>query len=213
MESKTQKVYEQAAATYDGEPNSVLFTETEIVLAMLDLRSGDALAALKTGAACVGLDFSREMLAIAASKCPGARFVKHDLMSPPLPFADGAFTKIVLSHALWHIAGVAALFADLSRLLRPGGRLVVSVTHPEASFKRFAYRAEDLPGGEDIDLSAERRRHTLDEIKAAALAAGLAPAAAETICVDERLFPVLTPASYEQAKGTPLILALRFDKP
>lgn len=34
MESNTLKAYRQAAATYDAEPNSVLFTETETVLAM-----------------------------------------------------------------------------------------------------------------------------------------------------------------------------------
>ncbi len=43
------------------------------------------------------------------------------------------------------------------------------------------------------------------------LAAGLRLAAAETIPVDERLRHVLAPESYEQAKGTPLILAERFD--
>lgn len=225
MESSTQKVYSQAAATYDAEPNSVLFTETGVVLAMLDLRKNDSLldaacgtgkyvqAGLKTGAACVGLDFAGKMLAIAAGKCPGGRFLNHDLMALPLPFAYGAFTGIVLAHALWHIAGPDALFAEFARLLRRGGRLVVSVTHPEASFKRFKYRGEDCPGGEEIDISKEKYRYSFEEIKAAALAAGLAFAAAETIRVDERLRPVLTAASYEQVAGTPLILAVRFNKP
>ncbi|MDO8802887.1 MAG: class I SAM-dependent methyltransferase [Elusimicrobiota bacterium] len=136
MESKTRKAYSQAAATYDAEPNSVLFMETETVLAMLDASQGDSvldaacgtgkyvLETLKTGADCFGLDFSGEMLAAAAVKCPGACFVKHDLMSTPLPFAAGTFTKIVLAHALWHIAAIDELFLDFARLLRPGGRLV-----------------------------------------------------------------------------------------
>lgn len=224
MQSKTQKVYNQAAATYDAEPNSVLFTETGTVLAMLDLRKEDSLldaacgtgkyvqAALKTGAACAGLDFSGEMLARAAGKCPGARLVKHDLMSLPLPFSGGAFTRIVFAHALWHVGGLDKMFAEFARLLKPGGRLVISVTHPEASFRLFDYIKEDLPGGEEIDLSGERYRYSFDEIKTAALAAGLGLAAAETITVDERLRQVLTPASFERVKGTPLILAARFDK-
>lgn len=51
MKSNTRKVYSQAAAMYDGEPNSVLFTETGVVLAMLDLRKEDSLldAACGTG--------------------------------------------------------------------------------------------------------------------------------------------------------------------
>lgn len=225
MGPRTQKAYSQAAANYDAEPNSVLFTETETVLAMLGLRRDDRLldaacgtgkyvqAGLKAGADCAGLDFSDEMLAQAAAKCPGARFARHDLMALPLPFADGAFTKIVLAHALWHVGAIDKLFADFARLLATGGRLAVSVTHPGASFKQFEYRAEDLPGGEEIDLSAERHRYSQAEIEAAALAAGLRPVPAETIPVDERLLPVLTPAAYERVKGTPLILALRFDKP
>lgn len=224
MESRTQKVYDQAAVNYDGEPNAVLFMETDTVLALLDLRKEDkvldaacgtgkyALAALKTGADCAGLDFSAGMLVIAARKCLGGRFAKHDLMALPLPFTDGAFTKIVLAHALWHIAGIEKLFAEFARLLRPGGRVVLSVTHPEAAFRHFAYRAEDLPGGEEIDISKERRRYSFDEIKTAAQTAGLSLAAAETITLDERLRPVLTPESYEKVKGTPLILAVRFDK-
>jgi len=224
MESQTRKAYGLAAATYDGEPNSVLFTETETVLALLHAREGDAvldaacgtgkyaLEAVKAGAVCVGLDFSEEMLAAAAAKCPGARFVTHDLMSPPLPFAAGAFTRIVLAHALWHIAGIEALFAEFYRLLAPGGRMVVSVTHPAAAFARFDYRIKEVPDEEEPDLSGEKRRYSFEEIQAAARAAGLALAAAETITVDERLHPVLTPESYEKVKGTPLILAARFDK-
>lgn len=225
MESNTLKAYRQAAATYDREPNAVLFTETAAVLALLDLRPGDRLldaacgtgkyvqAGLKSGADCVGLDFAAEMLAAAGAKCPGGLFLKHDLMALPLPFSDGAFDKIVLAHALWHLSGITALFAEFARLLVPGGRLVVSVTHPEAAFKHFKYRAEDCPGSEDLDLSKERYRYTFEDIKAAALAAGLVPAAGETIRVDERLRPILTEESYGQVKGTPLILALRLDRP
>lgn len=224
MESNTLKAYSQAAANYDAEPNSVLFTETAAVLALLDLRPGDRLldaacgtgkyvrAGLEAGADCAGLDFSAEMLALAAAKCPGARFTQHDLMAPPLPFADGAFDKIILAQALWHVGGIDKLFADFARLLAPSGRLVVSVTHPEAAFKHFEYRAEDLPCGEEIDISAERQRYSRAEIEAAALAAGLRGVKAETITVDERLLPVLTSAAYARVLGTPLILALRFDK-
>ncbi|MEI7482823.1 MAG: class I SAM-dependent methyltransferase [Elusimicrobiota bacterium] len=225
MGAKTRKIYDLAAATYDAEPNAVLFTETETVLSMLSVGKGDSvldaacgtgkyvIETLKTGADCIGLDFSAKMLSAAAAKCPGARFVNHDLMSPPLPFAERAFTKIVLAHALWHIAAIDELFTDFARLLKPGGRLVVSVTHPDAPFALFKYRAEDCPSGEEIDISAEKRRYSFDAIEKTALAAGLRLGAAETIRVDERLRPVLTVDSYEQVQGKPLILALQFLKP
>ncbi|MHB0996704.1 MAG: class I SAM-dependent methyltransferase [Elusimicrobiales bacterium] len=225
MGAKTRKVYELAAATYDAVPNSVLFTETETVLAMLSAGKGDrvldaacgtgkyVIETLKTGAVCVGLDFSGEMLAIAATKCPGVRFVKHDLMSLPLPFAAGTFTKIVLAHSIRHIAAIDRLFTDFARLLKPDGGFVVSITHPDAAFNKFKYRSKDCDSGEDIDISDEKYRYSSDEIEKAGLAAGLRLKDAKTIRVDARLSQILTAASYEQTKGDPLILVLHFLKP
>lgn len=224
MGENTLKAYSQAAPTYDAEPNSVLFAETETVLALLALRHGDrfldaacgtgkyAAEAAALGATVTGLDFSPEMLALAAAKCPAGKFLRHDLMSGPLPFPDGAFDRVVLAHALWHLAGIAGIFSEFARVLARGGRLIVSVTHPEAAFKRFSYRAEDLPGGEETDLGDEKRRYSRAEIEEAARAAGLVPAGAEIIPVDERLRGILTAGSYDEVLGTPLILALRFDK-
>jgi ubiquinone/menaquinone biosynthesis C-methylase UbiE len=224
MGAKTLKAYDLAAASYDREPNSVLFTETETVLALLapapglsilDAACGTgkyAAEALRLGAGCAALDFSGEMLSRAAARCPGARLVRHDLADLPLPFADASFDGIVLAHAIRHLGGLEPLFADFARLLRPGGRLVVSVTHPEAPFARFKYLAEDCPV-EDVDLTGEKYAHSARDIEEAGLRAGLRPGATETVRVDDRLRGVLTPEAWNETRDAPLIFIAQFIKP
>jgi SAM-dependent methyltransferase len=51
-------------------------------------------------------------------------------LSRPLPFADGAFDDIVASLVLHYLRDWATPLAELRRLLKPGGRLILSVNHP-----------------------------------------------------------------------------------
>jgi SAM-dependent methyltransferase len=53
------------------------------------------------------------------------RFVEADA-SLPLPFADGSFDAILCLDALNHLPGRPGVFADWARLLRPGGRVLVT---------------------------------------------------------------------------------------
>lgn len=224
MGINTRAAYDQAAQFYDDEPNSVLFTETPAVLEMLALGPGEALldaacgtgkylaAALAAGASAVGLDFSDEMLVRASAKCPGARLLRHDLETLPLPFGDGEFTRVVVAHGMRHVGGAAGLFAEFARLLGPGGALVVTITHPEAKFGLFKYRVRDLDESDGPDLSGERHPYTRADLLAAAEAAGLKPAGAADIVVDYRLAGMLTEESYRASLGAPLILALKWVK-
>lgn len=47
----------------------------------------------------------------------------------PLPFGDGAFDRVVVVDMLEHVRDDAAFVAELARVLRPGGRLVVNTPH------------------------------------------------------------------------------------
>jgi SAM-dependent methyltransferase len=44
----------------------------------------------------------------------------------PLPFADGSFDVLFSKDAMVHVADKNSLYADVMRVLRPGGELIVS---------------------------------------------------------------------------------------
>ncbi|MGH2721119.1 MAG: methyltransferase domain-containing protein [Actinomycetota bacterium] len=73
----------------------------------------------------VGVDLSEDMLAIAASRCTGrpATFRHADATSLPLP--DRSFDAAVAVQVLEYVTDVGAALAEVRRVLRPGGRVLV----------------------------------------------------------------------------------------
>lgn len=66
----------------------------------------------------------------------------------PLPFADGTFDAIVCLDAICHMLGRARLFAEWFRILRPGGRVLVTdpvVVVGPVSKEEFAARSSTGP--------------------------------------------------------------------
>ena len=94
---------------------------------VLDLAAGTgtssrALAA--GGARCVGCDFSLGMLQVGVRR-PAARvaFVAGDALA--LPFRDESFDAVTISFGLRNLVDPDAGLAEMLRVTRPGGRLVV----------------------------------------------------------------------------------------
>jgi demethylmenaquinone methyltransferase / 2-methoxy-6-polyprenyl-1,4-benzoquinol methylase len=105
---------------------------------VLDLAAGTGTSSLSftaTGADCVACDFSLGMLragrtrvAKAGRNQRGGRggrlgWVAGDALR--LPFRDEAFDAVTISFGLRNVAGPAAALAEMLRVTRPGGRLVV----------------------------------------------------------------------------------------
>jgi SAM-dependent methyltransferase len=56
--------------------------------------------------------------------------VVHDLNSDPtLPFPDGAFDAVLNSLSVQYLTRPVAVFAEVRRVLRPGGRYLVAFSH------------------------------------------------------------------------------------
>jgi demethylmenaquinone methyltransferase/2-methoxy-6-polyprenyl-1,4-benzoquinol methylase len=107
---------------------------------VLDLAAGTGTSSLTftaTGADCVACDFSLGMLQAGRARLARSgeqdgqlrdgrgrlAFVAGDALR--LPFADGAFDAVTISFGLRNVASPGAALAEMRRVTRPGGRLVV----------------------------------------------------------------------------------------
>jgi demethylmenaquinone methyltransferase / 2-methoxy-6-polyprenyl-1,4-benzoquinol methylase len=93
---------------------------------VLDLAAGTATSTvpfLSAGAFAVPCDFSLGMLAVGKRARPDLPFVAGDAMR--LPFADGMFDAVTISFGLRNVADPLTTLAEMRRVTRPGGRLVV----------------------------------------------------------------------------------------
>ena len=66
-----------------------------------------------------------------------------------LPFADATFDRVIASEVLEHIPEDGSAMAELSRVLRPGGTMAVTVPRfgPEAVNWALSNDYHDVPGG------------------------------------------------------------------
>ena len=85
-----------------------------------------------TGAEVSGLDFSPEMLSLAAERAPVAKLHKGDAAA--LPFGDGSFDAVVCNFGMMHLPDQPRALLEIKRVLRPDGRFVMATwVGPEAS--------------------------------------------------------------------------------
>lgn len=129
---------------------------------VLDLGCGGgrhAFAALRRRATVVALDTSLDELGrvrgvvgamTEAGELPADQpwgAVNGDALD--LPFADASFDRIIASEVLEHLWADSRAIAELVRVLRPGGRIAVTVPaeRPERVCWRLDRGYHDVPGG------------------------------------------------------------------
>jgi demethylmenaquinone methyltransferase/2-methoxy-6-polyprenyl-1,4-benzoquinol methylase len=160
MEEPLDRLFTRIAPFYDG-LNHLFSLGTDnhwrTVLArraaggrFLDVCTGTAdtaiaLARARGAAEIIGLDFSQAMLRLGARKLARlglshrVRLVEGDALS--LPFADGSFDAVSIAFGLRNLPDRRRGIAEMSRVLRPGGKLLVLEFAPPArSFLGRAYR-------------------------------------------------------------------------
>jgi demethylmenaquinone methyltransferase / 2-methoxy-6-polyprenyl-1,4-benzoquinol methylase len=100
--------------------------------------TGDLLAILRSaGHRCIGVDLSWGMLRAGRSVAP---VVQGD--GEQLPVVDGSVDAVTCGYALRNVAELDALFAEIARVVRPGGRIsLLEVAEPEGRLLRAGHRA------------------------------------------------------------------------
>jgi len=157
-------------------------------MTVLDLGCGEgrhAFEAFRRGAHVVAVDWGRSEVettkrwlgAIAEAGEAGrvgdgtaARYevVRGDLTA--LPFPDGAVDRVIASEVLEHIPDDAAAFAEIARVVRPGGR--VAVTVPRYWPERVCWALSDAYHANE---GGHVRIYRGDVLRARLTAAGLTP--------------------------------------
>lgn len=139
-EEDARSGYARWSETYDTLPNPLIQVEQPAVRSLLaELPAGPVLdAACGTGRHAVyleerghkviGLDLSAEMLGRARAKAPRAAWCLGDLCW--LPLRSSSLDAAVCSLALTHVRQLQMAIRELARVVRPGGRLILSDIHP-----------------------------------------------------------------------------------
>jgi SAM-dependent methyltransferase len=95
--------------------------------------AGPLSAALRDrGAIVTGFDKSAGMIELARRRLGGDADLQVADLGSALPFPDDTFDDVTASLVLHYLEDWGPALAELRRVLRPGGRLIVSVEHPFA---------------------------------------------------------------------------------
>jgi SAM-dependent methyltransferase len=115
--------------------------------------SGPLFAALRDrGAIVTGFDKSAEMVELARRRLGDDADLQVADLGGPLPFPDGEFDDVIASLVLHYLEDWGPALAELRRVLKPGGRLLVSVEHP------FALTLMHVMAGREPDYFATSNR-------------------------------------------------------
>jgi malonyl-CoA O-methyltransferase len=160
----TREGYDRWAEIYDGEGNPLIALEEPEVdrllgdvagLDVVDVGCGTGRHALRLasrGAGVTAVDFSAGMLEQAGAKdgADAVRWLVHDLTAPPLPLPGRAFDRVLCALAVDHLPDLTGFLAELGRLCRPDGRIVVTTMHPALMLKGVRARFVDPDSGREL---------------------------------------------------------------
>jgi SAM-dependent methyltransferase len=120
----------------------------------------------------VGVDVSDDAVAYAHAHYagPNVEFLVADVLE--LPFADDSFDVVCSFEIVEHVANAERFVAELARVLRPGGRLVLSTpraddptVRPDNPFHEHEFDADELrallsSSFSSVELFGQRRIET-----------------------------------------------------
>ncbi|MFA7601787.1 MAG: methyltransferase domain-containing protein [Novosphingobium sp.] len=175
---------------------------------LLDIACGPGSLTLELAphvARATGLDITPAMLdqaraAQARADVANVAWVAGD--GAALPFADGAFSLVTCSAAFHHFEQPTAILAEMARVCRPGGRIVVSDVTPDAD-KAAAYdRMEKMRD------PSHGHAHPLAELVAMGEGLGLGPPRTQTSLAGPMPYAAVLATSFPEEHGRDELLAL-----
>ena len=122
----------------------------------------------RAGHRIVGVDRSPAMLARARAKLPQGDFREGELSA--LPVEAGSVDAVVCALALVHLSGLSDAMSEFARVLKPGGRVIVSDVHPFLIMLGWQAQFRSESGGTGF---MRLHGHLLSDYGRAAKAAGL----------------------------------------
>jgi malonyl-CoA O-methyltransferase len=215
--------YRLWAPTYgDENPTTALdvaavrtLTPTLTNRVVLDAGCGTAcrlpVAGVNGPCAAVGIDLVPEMVRRGKERDPDLPLGVADVRA--LPFGDRLFDVVWCRLVIGYVAELGDVYHELARVTRPGGCVIVTDFHPVAARAGFIRTFRDAQGVVHV---LENHAHDVPAHREAAVRAGLS----FDVGLDQVVGPAVRPLyeaagkldRYEQQRGMPLVLALRFTR-
>jgi malonyl-CoA O-methyltransferase len=215
-----REAYRLWAPSYAAE-NAITHLEQHLVrelgpppagLSLLDAGCGTGRRLVGTEAwRAVGVELCPEMLAVGRAEHdfgPEVRLEVGDVRALRLP--DAAFDLVWCRLVIGHLDECRRAYAELGRVTRRGGRVIVTDFHPaaHAAGHRRTFRHDGAVH------EVVHRVHPVEEQIAAAMAAGLTLAGQREATVGPEVCSFYETAGksalYEEQLGLPVVLALAF---
>ena len=176
-----------------------------------------AAALVERGASVMGLEGSSVLIAHARTRLGGrAEVIQHDLDTPLDLLADASFDGVVCALVVHHLRNRGQFLGELLRVLRPGGWLALSTTHPTFDWTHFG---DSYFSREWVELKMRDDKHSiryqrmsLETILEELLAAGFVLDRLVESRPDESLRE-RSQAAYDDLHRHPSLIAVRLHRP
>jgi malonyl-CoA O-methyltransferase len=178
-----KNAYDKWAGTYDQDINRTRDTDERVTTRLLEglenklsLELGcgtgkNTKHLLKVSKSVKAIDFSAEMIAVAKSKIvsQNVEFIHADI-TKTLPLEDESRDLAICNLVLEHIEQLGAVFQEVSRVLQPGSKFIVSELHP---FRQYQGTTARFMNGE-VETPIHAYQHEISDFFNAATKADFA---------------------------------------
>lgn len=226
------EAYELWAPSYDDADNIVFAVEETALFPMVD--SFDLTKKTFADIGCgtgrhlqrvldrradivVGIDFSRQMLARAGAKFANSSVCLIESNASNLPLVSSSFDIVLCTLVLGHISELDTAVAEITRILKPGGTVLISDWHP-VNYDYDAQRTFKIVcrDGSCATCAVQSFPHLIHDYRTAFQKHGLAIEEFQELYIDERLKPIYEKLGrldlYRKSRQNPLLFLSRLRK-